>query len=404
MIMEKNGTFVFQNSKGEVFRTWKWSEPSFAVVSSKDTGRVTVLSESDWSDEDFKSDYTLIKVIETFSLKTKPIHLRPDLIIAFRDDQEIKVAVLPKGIYTEFDSLEPLKKSFKYSGATMTSGLLLLLLMSWLTPKPVMIETHDVQIIERPKNEKAPVVKMAEHLEKEVPKINKLAQHKQKKVKMAQVRPRNNVAKVAKSINQMGALGVLGSLSNSKQTGGIEMKNIQTSAGPGLGGAEGSGGVQLSTLAKGMVSSAYGYGNKVNGAGGYGTRGAGGGKGGYGTISMVGSGGGDFQPIDQDTFVEGGLDRAQIDAVIQRHQGEIRYCYEQGLQHAPNLNGRVAMRFFIGADGHVNVANIQQSSLKSAEVESCITGHLRDWQFPKPRGGVTVKVTYPFMLRRVSDS
>jgi outer membrane biosynthesis protein TonB len=401
--MEKNGTFVFQNSKGEVFRTWKWSEPTFAVASVNDTGRVVILSESEWSDEDTKKEHELLKLVESASVQKKALSLRPDLIVAYRDDESISGAMVPAETFSEADSLEPLKQSFKYSSATMTAGLLILLLMAWMTPKPVMIETHEVQIIEKPKTEKAPVVEMAEHLQKEVPKINKLAQHKQKKIKMAQVRPRNNNV-TGKSINQMGALGVLGSLSNSKQTGGIEMKNIQTSAGPGLGGAEGSGGAQLSTIAKGMVSSAYGYGNKVNGAGGYGTRGAGGGRGGYGTISMVGSAGGDFQPIDQDTFVEGGLDRAQITAVIERHQGEIRYCYEQGLQHAPHLNGRVAMRFMIGSDGRVNVANIQQSSLKSAEVESCITGHLRGWQFPKPRGGVTVKVTYPFMLRRVSDS
>src|SRR4051812_22323116 len=102
--MEKNGTFVFQNSKGEVFRTWKWSEPTFAIASSKDTGRVVVLSESDWADEEIKGEHALIRVIETSSVRAKPVSLRPDLIIAYRDDQEIKAAMLPVEPFSEADS------------------------------------------------------------------------------------------------------------------------------------------------------------------------------------------------------------------------------------------------------------------------------------------------------------
>ena len=59
------------------------------------------------------------------------------------------------------------------------------------------------------------------------------------------------------------------------------------------------------------------------------------------------------------------------------------------------------MNWVIGPGGGVATAKVQQSSLKSASVEGCILGKLRNWRFPKPIGGVNVKVNYPFLLRRV---
>jgi hypothetical protein len=84
--------------------------------------------------------------------------------------------------------------------------------------------------------------------------------------------------------------------------------------------------------------------------------------------------------------------------------GQIRYCYEQGLQSQPDMAGRVAIRFFIGGTGFVKTAAVYNTSLHARNVEGCITAHLKSWKFPEPRGGVVVKVTYPFVLKRVSAS
>ncbi len=79
-------------------------------------------------------------------------------------------------------------------------------------------------------------------------------------------------------LKRMGPLGALGSLSKSKQVGGLNLGAANTTAGPGLGGNAGSGGVQTSLYAKGLTSAPLGAGHNVEGAGGYGTKGKGGGQ------------------------------------------------------------------------------------------------------------------------------
>jgi hypothetical protein len=184
----------------------------------------------------------------------------------------------------------------------------------------------------------------------------------------------------------------------------LQLDLAQASAGIGRGGSQGSGGVQTSVYSKGLFAAPLGSGGKVNGAGGYGTKGKGGGRAGYGQVSLIGAGNSFFQPVESEAWVEGGLDRNEIAAVINRHLSEVRYCYEQGLQTKPGLSGRLSMKFMIGPRGAVTVAQVQNSSLGHVPVENCIRDRLKTWNFPQPQGGVTVKVSYPFILRRVSDS
>ena len=101
-------------------------------------------------------------------------------------------------------------------------------------------------------------------------------------------------------------------------------------------------------------------------------------------------------------MTDGGLDKDQIAAVINRHIGEVIYCYEKGLQVQSGLSGRVGIRWVIGGNGSVNSAAVESSSLGNSQVEGCIVNHLRTWKFPKPIGGVNVKVSYPFVLKRVN--
>jgi hypothetical protein len=105
----------------------------------------------------------------------------------------------------------------------------------------------------------------------------------------------------------------------------------------------------------------------------------------------------------QEASVETGLDRDQIAAVINKNLGQVRFCYEQGLQADPNLNGRVAVAFTIGGNGLVKTAGMDSSTMNSKIIEDCIVMRLKTWQFPLPQGGVDVKVTYPFVLRRAGQ-
>lgn len=256
-------------------------------------------------------------------------------------------------------------------------------------------------------------------------------------------------------MNQIGALGALDNVSRSRRggnggRGGLNLQAVGTEPGSGAGGKgyggfgrNGGGGKGLGGLGKGkgmglsnamygkgLVAAPFGDGSPAPGAGGYGTRGkAGGGAqgAGYGSETIVGSwkgtgpkgsgpagsgaGNGDAygSPFgeadadDDDVIVTGGLDRDQIAEVIQRNLGQITYCYEQGLQKKPSLSGRVAVRFQIGGRGRVDFAKVAHSSVRSAQVESCIAGKVKHWVFPKPQGGVSVAVTYPFVLRRVGQ-
>jgi len=88
-------------------------------------------------------------------------------------------------------------------------------------------------------------------------------------------------------------------------------------------------------------------------------------------MSLVGSAKPYFQAVESE-LKWGGLDRDQIAEVIQRHIGQIRFCYEQGLQAKPELAGRVAIRFFINSNGIVNTASVTHTSLHSTDVEGCI--------------------------------
>ena len=208
---------------------------------------------------------------------------------------------------------------------------------------------------------------------------------------------------VKRAISQnLGFLGLLGNKNLSKAIGGVPTQVKEASAGAGAGGNAGSGGEYLVGLGAGVKHATVGN-TGVAGLGGIGTKGAGGGAGGYGN-TMVGSGEGrslSKVALSQDMVLEGGLDKAVIQATIAKYLSQVRACYESGLQGNPGLQGQVSMNFTIAGDGSVASAKVAKSSLGSPPVEGCIETKLLNWKFPKPVGGVNVKVNYPFVLRPV---
>jgi TonB family protein len=94
--------------------------------------------------------------------------------------------------------------------------------------------------------------------------------------------------------------------------------------------------------------------------------------------------------------MSGGLTTAEIMAVIRAHLNEIRHCYEQTLQRAPNTTGKIGVTFVINTGGRVNSANVTNTSISDAMMQGCITGVVMRWKFPLPRGGQDVTVSYPF--------
>ncbi|MCM2281261.1 MAG: AgmX/PglI C-terminal domain-containing protein [Bdellovibrionaceae bacterium] len=136
--------------------------------------------------------------------------------------------------------------------------------------------------------------------------------------------------------------------------------------------------------------------------GGVGTQGKGGGAGDFkaGTALAGGSVGmGDVAVVDEETMIEGGLDRDVIAEFIKRNLGQIRYCYERQLSSDKNLYGKVMVRFTIGATGAVGDPKIDNSTMRNAMVEGCILRRVASWKFPEPKGGTMVKVSYPFLFK-----
>tara|TARA_B100000749_G_C18450166_1_gene476192 strand:- start:27225 stop:28706 length:1482 start_codon:yes stop_codon:yes gene_type:complete len=120
---------------------------------------------------------------------------------------------------------------------------------------------------------------------------------------------------------------------------------------------------------------------------------------GAGGLSLGGVGSSSVGILEEETIIQGGLAKDIIASVIKSHLGQIRYCYERQLSVAPNLYGKVLVKFVIGGDGMVSTQSIGTSTLNNSMVEGCVLRRVSRWKFPAPKGGTQVKVTYPFLFK-----
>jgi hypothetical protein len=154
----------------------------------------------------------------------------------------------------------------------------------------------------------------------------------------------------------------------------------------------GTGGFSTTGLAKGGGGKSVGIGRTVGqGQGGF----EGTGHLGLAGDSMLegGTGRGAGEVVQR-----GGLDRDVIDVIIRRRQDRIRLCYERQLNFNPKLSGKVAIHFVIGKDGTVLESRLLEDTMKNASVNKCILNEVRSWTFPKPQGGLSQPVDYPFVF------
>ncbi len=385
---------VLRNKQDEIVRVFDTGSGStsdgYRVFREVESGRLFVSPKYDFDTYE-ESDVVLLGDFkQSTDLIGKPLRLTDNLkleCLSDLSDVSIDDEVEEESSKTWFGSV---------TGSFLSA--LLLLLIFRMIPDPVIevkeeVKQEVVKIIKA--KPPAPVVRM------KVPPSNR---------QVITSRPNKAVAPkkvVKKSVKRLGALSVLGSSSKSatSQKGGINLGQAVTSAGPGLGGGtQGSGGVQTSLYGKGILSAPVGVGGNVKGAGGYGTKGKGGGKAGYGKLQLTGSAGSSIVPLGREVIVGGGLEKDLISAVIRKNMGQIRFCYERGLQTNPRLQGRVTTAFSIGPDGRVKTARVKNSSVRSSQVEGCIISRIKSWKFPTPEGGVSVPVDFPFLLNKKGQS
>ncbi len=399
---------ILENSLGQKVRTFSVDSTALNIVYLTSSRRIEAVADVQPlidNGEDFRLLHTLsVKDISAAGIQLEGL----GKVRLFPADATNS----PTHELAEQKDEEELKVLLKKTTIGHVAAVALLMIISWawghyLAKKdeaPLVTITLPQPEMEKPVVEKRAHVKVSEtKIKPTTKKFNPVAK------KLITKPYKVNTAK-AVDVNRVGALAALGGVAKgAKNAEGLDMnsmKNIR-SAGIGQGGGgvggSGRGGIKGYMPGQGLIAGSAGEGARAQSAGGYGTKGVGGGKAGYGKLNMVGGTSATSLSLEEEPSVNGGLDRDQIIAVINRNRGQIIYCYEKGLQAQPNIGGRVAMDFTIGTNGRVSVAKVAQSSLGSSLVENCMLARLRSWQFPRPVGNVNVDVLYPFELMRVSS-
>lgn len=425
------GRLILENEMGRVVRTLDWESQSAVLVFRHDTNRIEIHPDLKWLDQEGVGYTIVLDEISRTQLEQKPIEIEGIgrlALVPHVSNHEVSINIVE----------EDGSRHWWRSLAMSTVGIGGLIFLSLTMPR------ENLQSVETPTEH---VVKLIKERAQEV--VEQPVPAKPKVVAPRQALPHSfgrssggpliGGGGSGGGIKRMGALGVLGTLTatGQKQFGGVNLGAIKTTPGPGRGGGSASsGGVQTTLYGRGILSAPLGGGGNIYGSGGlgtdgvgstgkgggqdgggqialygangdgtssYGTKGKGGGKDGYGQNTMIGSSGGAPVPLGREAIIQGGLDSDMISAVIQKNMGQVRFCYEQGLQGDPKLSGRVAINFIIGTSGLVKIADIGSTSLNSKIVEDCILLRLKSWKFPLPEGGVEVKVSYPFLLRRTGQ-
>ncbi len=201
-------------------------------------------------------------------------------------------------------------------------------------------------------------------------------------------------------------LGV-GKILNKSGPGAINTKFRSSAGGAGGGAGHANKTYGLGGMGSSKSLGLSGAGGAVNnfgsGSGGFGSgQGGSGGLGGAGIGKGFGSGKGgrgraNVTVPSSGPVVSGGLTRQEILAVIRSNLNQIRHCYEQLLQRSPRSSGKLVVNFTIGASGRVKSISAG-GGISDSIMRGCVTGRIKRWKFPAPRGANSVNVKYPFVF------
>ena len=113
----------------------------------------------------------------------------------------------------------------------------------------------------------------------------------------------------------------------------------------------------------------------------------------------TGSNNGENGNIKQEKDTTVGLAEEEILTVIRANLNQIRLCYEQLLDRSPSAAGKLSVDFVIGANGRVAKIEIAPgATITDSTMQRCVTEKIQRWDFPKPRGPISVDVKYPFVF------
>jgi eukaryotic-like serine/threonine-protein kinase len=92
------------------------------------------------------------------------------------------------------------------------------------------------------------------------------------------------------------------------------------------------------------------------------------------------------------------IDVAATRAAVRTHVAAIQQCYERAKMDDQSLAGAMTVRITIAPDGAVTATQVTKSTIGSPVVERCVTAEISRWQLPKPTGGNTASLLYPFVF------
>jgi hypothetical protein len=93
----------------------------------------------------------------------------------------------------------------------------------------------------------------------------------------------------------------------------------------------------------------------------------------------------------------------RIDAFVVRQQihrdlAKINRCYESALRYAPELAGKVSVRFAVMRKGYVKGVRVVENTTGHNGVERCVARVVSELRFPSRRTGKSLNFTFPFVF------
>jgi outer membrane biosynthesis protein TonB len=99
--------------------------------------------------------------------------------------------------------------------------------------------------------------------------------------------------------------------------------------------------------------------------------------------------------------VSGELDRETVRRYVMTKTSHMARCYQDEMEKRGDLGeGMVKVGWIISPTGKVTGAYIVDTTLHDPAVERCMIDRVSTWLFPSPKGGVSVRVGFPFIFKR----
>ena len=95
----------------------------------------------------------------------------------------------------------------------------------------------------------------------------------------------------------------------------------------------------------------------------------------------------------------GSLSSEQISQVVRCQLYKIQACYESELRKQPTLHGMIIPTFAITSAGRVDRVRIEETTMRSPEMEACIIKTFSKLRFP-PQKAESLDVRYPLIFKK----